>query len=327
MTIEAPSVSAPTVSEPSLPSNSADGLSVYENGIDPEWQALKGEAFSDDSFKDHLKDTAAEFDKTQPGNKPAEVDKNQTIKLKVNGKEIEQPLSEVVKMAQLYQASEIKLENLKQQKAQVDGQIQQVQALGKIMKSGNPEHISEVFKMLGVDFNKVAAQHVKKMFDLDMMPAEQKKAYQLEQQVKQLQAQQHQQNQMEQARIQQYHDQKAAEELQIEIPKALKEVNLQTSPEIIARIAQVWQSALRAGKNPTATQVASYVKGMIENERRALVQGLDTEGLKNVLGDKANELAKALQPKKTFVQSDKFSKTPKAEPQSTYIKQSDWRKR
>ena len=318
--------SAP-VAESTTPTNVADGLSYDEGQVDPEWQALKGEGFSDENFKSHLQGKAEELDAKQPANKEAKPDLQQKVKLKVNGREIEAPLADVIKQAQQYQASEVKLENLKQAKAKVDQTLQQVQAMGNILKSGNPEQISEIFKALGVDFTKVAAKHVKQLFDRDMMPPEQRKQYELEQQVKQLRAQQEQQRQMEMARIQQYHDQKAAEELQIEIPKALKEVKLNTSPEIIARIAQVWQSALRAGKNPTAVQVASFVKQQVENERRALVQGLDTNGLREVLGDKANELARSLQPKKQYVQSDKFKPTTKAEPTPKYTKFSDWKKR
>ena len=225
MTVEAPSVAA--VSEPNVADNQVTGLSAIESNPDAEWQAVKEEmGFPEDAFS-YAKQKAGEIDKTQPQPKePSDKqDLQQKVKLKVNGKEFEQPLSEVVKMAQMYQASETKLENLKQAKQQVDQTLSQVQQAMQLMRSGNPEHISQLFKNLGVDFNKLAAQHVKKLFDLDMMHPEQRKAYELEQQVKQFQEQQKHQQQMEQQRIQQYHDQKAAEELQIEIPKALKEVS------------------------------------------------------------------------------------------------------
>ncbi len=298
-----------------------------DNDFDPEWDALKESLGGSNLDDEYLPKKKSHIAKPEHQTEP-KADQQQLVKLKVNGQETEAPLSEVVKMAQKYQASEVKLEGLKAAKAQIDSQMAQVRQIGQILKSGNVDHIEKIFENFGIDFSKLALVKTKMLFDHDMLSPEQKKMVGMEKQLKQHQAHQEMLRQQEFQRVQAYHDQKASEELGIEIPKALREVDLKASPEIIARIAQVWQSALRAGKNPTATQVAQYVKGQVETERRALLQGADANKIRELLGDKANELVRSLTPKNKYVQTPSFQKTSEVKQKTgPYTKFSDWKNR
>lgn len=199
------------------------------------------------------------------------------ITLKVNGKNIQKTQAEVVKMAQLYSATEMRLETAKKEvedaratKAQLQEQQNGVRNLMGIMQRGDIDKISEfVHEKLGTGdvWDKAIVQAALKLYEISKMSPEQREALENRKLVSKLRAEAEERTQTEQQRAFQYQQNQWSQHIDVELPKAISLVGLPNTPYIRDQILREWSAALNRGQLPTAAAVANYVKKQLEEAK------------------------------------------------------------
>jgi len=263
----------------------------------------------------------------------AETPPDKTFKLKVDGKEEEATLTDLIAEAQQFRAAKNALQQarefrnqLKEEKAKVNQMGNTLNAVANVFKSGNLDQIATVFNSLGVNFDQLAVAHTKALYEEDMLPPDQKEARKLKKQLDESNRRTKSLEEEQNKQLYNYQLQQAQVHLETEIPTAIKQVGLNGNPNVVRRIAEVWANALRNGQSVTALQVAQFVKN--EREQSGLIDiNADAEEILKRLGPKAKEIQKKLSPQPRYEAGDK-SRTvePETKTKGGYILEKDWKK-
>lgn len=213
-------------------------------------------------------------DQKTEGDVEDEEDAEPRIKLKVNGKTIEKTQAEVVKMAQLYSATEMKLETAKKEilearevKSQLQTQQNAVRDLLGVMQRGEIDKISEfVHEKLGAGdlWDKAIVKAALQLYEVAKMSPEQREALENRKLVTKLRAEAEERTKSEKQRAYDYEVNQWSEHINIEVPKAIKMVGLPDTAFVREHIISTWRAAIERGQTPTAAAVANYVKKRLD---------------------------------------------------------------
>lgn len=250
-----------------------------------EGQPANAEAGDDTEYNDIIKQLDSEgltpsSDQDDPDQQTPddeEVDGEPKVKLKVNGKTLEKTQAEVVKMAQLYEATSMKLETAKKEieeartvKRELQTQQNAVRDLLGVMQRGEIEKITEfVTEKLesGDAWQKAIIRQALAFYEVAKMSPEQRKAYENEKLVAKLRAEAEERTKSEKQRAFDYEVNQWSEHINVEVPKSIKMVGLPDTAFVRDQIISVWRTAIEQGRTPTATAVANYVKTRLEESK------------------------------------------------------------
>lgn len=208
------------------------------------------------------------------GSQDDEDDGEEKIALKVNGKTVHKTQKEVVELAQKYEATSMKLETAKKEitearemKAKYTSQSDAIKQLLNVMQNGDINTIHEFVdeRLNGSQaFNKGVIEYVLQLWEHSKMSPEQKEAMENKKQLTKLRAQHEQQQKTEAQRAHEYEVNQWSQHINVEVPKALKEIGLPDSEFIRSQIISTWRAAMERGQTPTALAVANYVKSQLD---------------------------------------------------------------
>jgi hypothetical protein len=260
MTADAPANSGTESSQPATESPASD----YEGFIKQHGEE-NFEARDDDSYEDR------EPEEETPEGIPAKDT------LKVNGKEITKPYSEIKEMAQKYSATEMKLETAKkeisearQAKEQFAKREEAVRNLLAIIQKGDFETINEFASTtlgMGDNFNRAVIQYALKLYEQSKMTPEQKRAAENEKLISRYRQQEEERKRADEQRAFQYQVNQYEQHIAVELPKAIKQVGLPDNEFIREQVIITWRNAVEQGQTPTAAAVAAHVKDKLNKAK------------------------------------------------------------
>jgi hypothetical protein len=246
---------------------------------------------------------------------------DEKIKLKVNGKVVEKSLNDVIKAAQMYEASAIKLEQAKAQAEQLktmQGQVQQQQAAIKsvleVLARGDIQTMAEFAEQhlnAGQVFNQAVIQYALQLYEYSRMSEEQREAADNKKLLAKLQRDAEERGRQDQQRLHEYRVSQWMEHLNVEIPKALATVGLPNNDFVRQQIIGTWRAALEAGQTPTAAAVAAHVKEQLQAANIRLTQPMAPAPRQRATADSVARRANGATP---------------PSPASEYMNFSDWQK-
>lgn len=197
--------------------------------------------------------------------------------LKVNGKNIEKPYSEIKEMAQKYEATSMKLETAKKEiteardmKKQLGSQQEAVKNLLGVLQRGDVDTIVDfVEEHLGGAnvFKQKMVQYAIRLGEYARMSPEQREAIENKKLIQKFKADGEARERADKERSWNYEVNQWSQHLNVEVPKAIKLVGLQDSEFTRESIISAWRAAIERGQNPTAAAVASFVKSRLESAK------------------------------------------------------------
>jgi len=196
------------------------------------------------------------------------------VELKVNGKRIEKPMSEVVALAQKQIAGEAKLEQAKAEieearkvRQQADTQISAVKQLLQVVQRGDLDTIAEFARErlgAGDAFDRSVIQYALKLYEMSKMSPEQREALENKRMIEKYRMEAQERQRLDQERAMEYQVNKWSEHIATELPKAIQQSGLPDTAFVREHIISAWRTALEQGKNPTPMAVAQYVRQRLE---------------------------------------------------------------
>lgn len=222
-----------------------------------------------------------------------------TLKLKVEGKELELPESEVIALAQQGKSAAQRFQEAARLRKETE-------AVVNFIKS-NPK---EAMKHLGIDPRKFSEEVLMEAIQLEAMTPEQKRLHEAETKLKQIEAEKKRQaeaaRQKEIADLTERHRQNY-EKMFID---ALSAEALPKTAYTVKRMAELTIVAQKKGINVDSRQIAKLVREDYQNEIKALYQNSDPETLRQLLGEDAlkklrqDEISKLKSQPQKFTQSN-----------------------
>lgn len=216
-------------------------------------------------------------------------DMDSLVTLKVNGKEEKVPLREALKISRMEKASQAKMQEAAQLKAQASQIIQ--------MAKSNPKAF---FQQTGIDPYEFAEATLAEKYEMMQMTPEQKKLMEYEQRVKQYEDREKQDKQTREQQDQHVQTEKIRGEIQSEMIGAFKDVGIQPDVDLVARVSAEMMRSIaqkKAGYREEALSAKEALDTVLNNglsmyQRYILsVAKADPEKAQKTLGD---ELLKIL---------------------------------
>lgn len=167
-----------------------------------------------------------------------------------------------------------------QDASQLKGEV--LDFVGKL-RAGDPQMIASLFGKLGVDFTKVAEEHLSQYLDDMQRPEHERGMRQLEREREEWRREQemHQQTQQE-AQIEQA-SKREQHRMRTEMTQAFTQNGIPDSPPMVARVAQQLEMALTHGYPMTVAEAVQVVA----EEARAMLRKLPPEAANRLLGGAA----------------------------------------
>lgn len=207
--------------------------------------------------------------------------------LKVNGKNIKMSRSEVIKNAQLYSATSMKLDQAKKEieQARADQQhakTQQeaVKSLLGVLQKGDFDTIAEFVKTHlgnGEAFDQGIIKYTLRQYEESKMSAEQREAIANKKMLQKMRANEEARKKSDQDRAQQLAVNQWSEHINTEIPLAIAAVGLPDSDFVREHIISTWRAAIERGQSPTAKAVAAYVKTRLDAAKMTMTPAAPAE--------------------------------------------------
>jgi hypothetical protein len=251
----------------SAPIEGADTASESDTGY---------EAIVDQLDKEGFVPSADQNDPDQQTDGEEEPE-GERIKLKVNGKTIEKSYADVIKMAQLYEATNVKLETAKKEiesaratKAQFESQQNAVRQLLGVMQRGDIDSITEfVHEKLGAGdvWDQAIVKAALRMYEISKMSPEQRQALENEKLIKKYRAEAEERRKQDESRAFDLQVNQWSEYINVEIPKAIQTIGLPDTAFVREHIISTWRAAIERGQTPTATAVANFVKKRLDEAK------------------------------------------------------------
>lgn len=199
-------------------------------------------------------------------------------KLKVNGREVELPEAEVIKRAQKAEAADerFRMASEKEKKAA------ELEAFAKAVESGDTTTLE---KRLGKDkFRKMAEQYLIKYIEHEQLSPEQKRVLELEQTLKEKEEAEKAAQAAKDAELREMYQQKAAEDIDLEMSETLKALGKKPTPRLVARIAEYMLSTLETkGERMPAKRALERTLADMKADYAEYFADLPVEELKQML--------------------------------------------
>ena len=213
-----------------------------------------------------------------PNNPQAELFK-QKVKLKVDGKDMEVPIDQLVKDYNLKQASMKRFEEAAQQRKQAETLIQQL--------FEDPESFLDhpKFKEKGLTKRQIAEQILRKEIEREMLSPEELKQRETETELETLRREKAEREAEQKKQEFERHKQAAEQKYSSKFQEALEGAKLPKTPFTVKRLAEYQRQALRAGYDLTASELGELVAEEVRGEVKELTGHLDAETLISIFGD------------------------------------------
>lgn len=251
----------------------------------------------------------------QPSNQPKAPTQERTLTLKIEGKEVSLPESEVLALAQQGKVSAQRFQEAARARKEAEMLWEMLQ--------NNP---AEALKRRGIDVRKFSEETLLKYLEQEQMSPEQKKAFENEQKLREYEDRDKRAKQEAMQREYLESQQKFAQEYTTHFIKALEESGLPRTDFTMKRMAELQLVNHKKKLNLDASSLAKLVREDYIREQKALFGAMEGDSLLEALGpDLVKKLSKA-QIAKLRAQGHTFTKsnTPKQE-SSDSKKRPSWR--
>lgn len=210
----------------------------------------------------------------------SEQPKPQTYRLKVNGKEVEKTIDEILGEAQKGIAADERF----QEAASLAKKYKQYEQLDRAMQQGN---LSFVIDKLGHDkFRQFAENYLIDYLEYEQLPPEKKEALQYKRRAEELQAKlQEQEASKKEAEVAQARSQALAE-IDQEISEVLKNFNRKPTPYLVARIAEQMLASLQSRDvDPKSVTKSAYERAVksLDNDVGEYLANMSVDDARRVL--------------------------------------------
>jgi len=202
-----------------------------------------------------------------------EQDLDSIVTVKINGETKELPVREVIKLNQLENASQAKMQEAAKLMKQVQGVIQ--------MAKNDPKAF---LRETGIDPYDFAESTLAEKFNMMQMTPEQRKLLEYEQKVKQFEEREKESREAQEREMISRREAEEIGKLDVEIGDAWKESGLPKTKYMVAQIAARMLSASKQGKTLTAKDAAASVKADFVSSAREVISQLDAEAIQEILG-------------------------------------------
>lgn len=203
-------------------------------------------------------------------------DAGDTIELVVNGETITKTLDEVKSLARQYIASEQKLEQVKKQAADIKSQQAviakekgAIKQLLEVFQKGDFDTMAEFAETIkaGAQFKQGAIQFAMKLYEHSRLSPEQREHIESKRELEKMrQAHAHREKQ-DSDRAFEYQVGQWTQHIQVELPKAFKELGVPDTAFVREHAIATWKDAVERGQQPTALAVVAHVKARMEEAR------------------------------------------------------------
>jgi len=231
-----------------------------------------------DSVGSTATEAASEVSPVQEAQPPTQQEIKEAIKkwnLKSNGKNREVASeAELVRLAQLGLGAHEKFEQAATSRKKAEAILELLQK--------DPQ---KALQSLGHDVRKMAEDYLMNEAKKQMMSPEERQKSEIMAEIDRLRAEKDDLvKQQREERIQKLQT-KYESDIQDQIIKAIDTYKLPKNPKTVARIAEYMASALENGYEATAADVATRVRGDLEDEHKSLFSHYDVDDLVKLLGD------------------------------------------
>lgn len=213
--------------------------------------------------------------------KLGDADMNSLVTLTVNGKTIEKPLREAIKISQLEEASYEKMKQAAQREKSLSQKEAQIQQLFDLAK----KDFGKFSEIIGLDADQVAEARLARKYELMQMSPEQRELQELKQwraQQEQIQKQQKEQFEKEQMTVA---EKQESQKLEQEIIKAWDDTKLPKNKYFGALMAfQMLNHQKINGQPLPASEAAAKVKAGFVNDVKSIIGDMDASAILELLG-------------------------------------------
>lgn len=229
--------------------------------------------------------------------KATETAAQRTMRLKIEGQELELPESEVIALAQQGKQAGKKFQEAAQMRKEAE-------ALAHLLKS-NPK---EALAKFGIDVRKFSEDTLVEMLERDAETPEQKKARENAERLAQYEREEKERKELERDSQLKALEEKHLKNYNEMFVQALEQSGLPKTPFTVKRMAELQLINVRNKLDLDPGQLAKLVREDYINEQKALFSSADGNTLMEILGaDIVKKLSKA-QIAKLKAQSPKFTK-------------------
>ena len=347
---------SPTTTEAtgSLPTNDHynETTESEDNSLDDEFAALRAslERSNEQEESDIDFDSLPDTDNDYESDETEQEDDDGLITLKVNGKQQELPLKEVIALAQKHIASEMTLDKTKEKLAQAAAEREQlkvaeqrirqsaamIQQFINQLASDRPDvHAAFYNKLREINpnaptFEQVLHKYIEEQLEWNAKSNEEKLQIQLQRERAFRENLLRQQQLAKQQQAHAYQVRQYWDHITTEAPKAMKQVGLPETKRNVARLAEVWQQLVRQGHNPTALEVAQAVKRERSDNNLAELAEASDDHILDMLGpDLVRKIEQAKLKKAKVAQKRPIAKRDtvrKSQNQGKYVTPDEWLK-
>ena len=203
----------------------------------------------------------------------------QKVKLKVDGKDMEVPVEQLVKDYNLKQASMKRFEEAAQVRKQAEQLIEQLFT--------DPESFLDHPKLRekGLSKRQIAEQILKREIEREMMSPEQLRQQEVETELEQLRREKAEREQAKKREEYERTKQAAEHKYSTKFQEALEAAKLPKTPFTVKRLAEYQRQALRAGYDLSAAELGELVADEVRGELSEVTSHLDAETLINIFGE------------------------------------------
>ena len=227
--------------------------------------------------EEQVVETPSEESTEQTEETVEETVEEKKYKLKIDGEEVEVTEDELIREAQKARASDKRFRDAAQKEKMLTEKLGEFEAI-----KYKPV---ESLKKLGIDFDKLAEEHLLKRLEMEQMSPDAKKAYELEQKQKEYEEQLNEyRTKEEQAEID-AEAEKYVEQYRQEFERVIKEKELPDTDNVRARLATYMYDATNEQlENFTVEEAAELVKEDFEIELKQLFDKYSLEDVEKILG-------------------------------------------
>lgn len=224
--------------------------------------------------------TEAAQDKVEQTNEAQAIVERRKYKYKVDGKEVEEELSDddVKKHLSMSRAAYKRMQEAASEK-------KQAQEFVKMLRE-NPEHVLNNEQIMGSKkFREIAEQYLSKQLQEEMLSPEEKHKREMESKLKQYEETEKQQRQQAEAKQMEQLQAHYAQDYEQKIMTGLQSQNIPKTPRTVKRMAELMSKNLQYSLELEPQQLAEIVKQDYIKEIQELFGATESDALLNLLGD------------------------------------------
>ena len=256
----------------------------------------------------------------------APLPETKKFKVKINGAEQELDESEIVRLAQLGKSAYKKFE-------EAAAERKKVESFKNGLKSNFVDTLKKMAPELGLDPSQVrqmVEDYLVDQIKLEQMTPDQRKNYNIEQELKSLKEKEHYRNQEEEARQAMTLQERYSKEYDIKFTEALKGMNIPKTPFTVSRMATYMTQAIENGYDLDPLDAAKLVHEDYKNDIKSTFEGMSGEQILALIGDQSAQKIRQYDVSKIqnrYVKSNQNTQTNQTKEPSKDKSWADWHAR